>query len=152
MEKRIEMDVDVKQMKSLALAYMGDAVYELYVRDYLLKQGQVKPQQLHQRAIKYVSGKAQAAVVLHWLKSGTLTKEEERIVTRARNAKSGSIPKNMNVQMYRYSTAFEALVGYHYLQKNENRLVQLLQEAMEQTERSEHEHGEGTNYREKPSH
>lgn len=118
-------------MKSLALAYMGDAVYELHVREYLLESGQVKPNQLHQKAITFVSGKAQAAVVLHWLRTGYLSEVETRVVARGRNAKSGSIPKNTSVQTYRYSTAFEALLGYHYLLKNKERLTELLINAVE---------------------
>src|SRR5699024_11259686 len=84
------MKQDVKQMKSLALAYAGDAVYELHVREHLLETGQVKPNQLHQKAITFVSGKAQAAVILHWLHTDCLSEEERRIVARGRNAKSGS--------------------------------------------------------------
>lgn len=125
------MGLNVKQLKSLALAYMGDAVYELHIREHLLHTGQVKPNQLHQKAITYVSAKAQAAVILHWLEQGTmLTEEEERIVIRGRNAKSGSIPKNTSVQTYRYSTGFETLIGYHYLLKNESRLEELLTDAV----------------------
>lgn len=118
-------------MKSLALAYMGDAVYEVHVREHLLLTGQVMPNQLHQQAITFVSGKSQAAVILHWLRTGTLTEEEERVAARGRNAKSGSIPKNTSVQTYRYSTAFEALIGYHYLSKNSGRLTELLEKAIE---------------------
>lgn len=117
-------------MKSLALAYIGDAVYELHVRDYLLQTGQVKPNQLHQQAITFVSGKAQAAVLFHWFDSHFLTDEELRVVKRGRNAKSGSIPKNTSIQIYRYSTGFEALIGYHYLLKNKERLTELLTEAV----------------------
>lgn len=124
------MEIDVKQMKSLALAYMGDAVYEVYVREYLLRSGQVKPQQLHQQAIKFVSGKGQAAVLLYWLDQQSLSREEEKVVFRARNAKSGSIPKNITVQTYRYSTGFEALLGYHYLGENKERLHELMKDAV----------------------
>lgn len=124
------MKQDVKQMKSLALAYMGDAIYEVYIREHLLKEGQVKPQQLHKQAIQFVSGKAQAQVVLYWLENGTLSEEEERVVARGRNAKSGSIPKNISVQTYRYSTAFEALLGYHYLLNNQDRLNELMEKAV----------------------
>jgi len=118
-------------MNSLALAYMGDAIYEVYVRGHLLNMGQVKPNQLHQRAVSYVAGKAQATVILHWLESEFLTAEEEKVVKRGRNAKSGSIPKNISVQTYRYSTAFEALIGFHYLLKHEERLNELLQAAIQ---------------------
>lgn len=125
------MNIDVKQMKSLSLAYMGDAIYEVYIREYLINSGRVKPNDLHQRAISFVSGKAQAAIILHWLENKELSTEEERIVARGRNAKSGSIPKNISVQTYRYSTAFETLIGYHYLAKNKERLEELLKKAVQ---------------------
>ncbi|MGY0693993.1 Mini-ribonuclease 3 [Virgibacillus sp. FSP13] len=124
------MELDVKQLKSLALAYMGDAVYEVHVRKHLIHSGQVKPNQLHHKAVTFVSAKSQAAVILHWLNSEFLTESEERVVARGRNAKSGSIPKNTSVQTYRYSTAFEALVGYHYLLENNERLTELLTQAI----------------------
>ncbi|MFD1850726.1 Mini-ribonuclease 3 [Oceanobacillus bengalensis] len=125
------MNVDVKQMKSLSLAYMGDAIYEVYIREHLIRNGLVKPNNLHQLAITFVSGKAQAKVILDWIEKGILTEEEERVVARGRNAKSGSTPKNISIQTYRYSTAFEALIGYHYLANNEQRLKDLLQKAVQ---------------------
>lgn len=128
------MSLDVKQMKSLALAYMGDAVYEVQVREYLLHSGKVKPNQLHRSAVGFVSAKAQAAVVLNWLEHKCLSGEEERVVGRGRNAKSGTIPKNTSIQMYRYSTAFEALIGYHYLQHNTDRLNELIANAIQFSE------------------
>jgi ribonuclease III family protein len=128
------MESDIKQMKSLALAYMGDAVYEVYVREHLLEKGTVKPNQLHQEAITFVSAKAQNAVLRDWLDQGILSEEEESIVARGRNAKSGSVPKHTSVQTYRYSTAFEALIGFHYLSKNESRLQELLKLAIKNLE------------------
>ncbi|WP_430789315.1 Mini-ribonuclease 3 [Virgibacillus flavescens] len=125
------MKLDVKQTKSLALAYMGDAVYETSVREHLIRSGQVKPNSLHKKAIAFVSAKGQAKIILSWLEDELLSEEEERIVARGRNAKSGSIPKNTNVITYRYSTAFEALIGYHYLQKNEERLDELVTKAIQ---------------------
>ncbi|MHA6253388.1 Mini-ribonuclease 3 [Oceanobacillus sp. CAU 1775] len=122
--------MNVKQMKSLALAYMGDAVYEVYIREYLLNKGQVKPHVLHQEAIHFVSARGQAAVLLQWLDSDMLSEEEKRIVGRGRNAKSGSIPKNISIQTYRYSTGFETLLGYHYLNKDEERLYELMEAAV----------------------
>lgn len=122
---------DVKQLKSLALAYMGDAVYELHVRHYLIQLGNVKPNELHQQAVTFVSGKSQASVILHWLDTHFLSEEEEAVVRRGRNAKSNSVPKNLDIQTYRHSTGFEALIGYHYLLKNEERLNELLDRAIE---------------------
>lgn len=121
-------------MKSLALAYMGDAIYEVYIREHLLKRGEVKPNQLHQHAIKFVSAKAQSSIVRAWLEVDYLTEEEIRVVYRGRNAKSGSKPKNTSVQIYRYSTAFEALIGYHYLMENKIRLDELLSESVKHIE------------------
>lgn len=128
------MSLDVKQMKSLALAYMGDAVYEVHVREHLLLRGKVKPNQLHRSAITFVSAKAQAAVILKWLDNNCLSDEEEKVVSRGRNAKSGTVPKNTDVQTYRYSTAFEALIGFHYLMGNETRLNELLELAIQSAE------------------
>lgn len=122
---------DVKQMKSLALAYIGDAVYELHIRQHLIQSGQVKPNELHQQAVTFVSAKAQSAVVMAWLDGTYLTYEEERVVKRGRNAKSGSVPKNTSVQTYRLSSGFEALIGYHYLLGNDERLAELLMIAVD---------------------
>ncbi|GGA88469.1 Mini-ribonuclease 3 [Ornithinibacillus halotolerans] len=125
------MEKDIKQMKSLALAYMGDAIYEVYVREHLLKKGTVKPNQLHQEAITFVSAKAQSSVLLDWLERDILDDEEKSIVSRGRNAKSGSVPRNTSVQTYRYSTAFEALIGFHYLSSNNVRLEELINLAIQ---------------------
>jgi len=119
-------NIDVKQLNSLALAYMGDAVYENYVRHHLLQNGKVRPNQLHREATKYVSAKAQSQVIHRMLSDQLLSEEEIAVVMRGRNAKSGSVPKNTDVQTYRYSTAFEALLGYLYLLKQEARLKELI--------------------------
>ncbi|MYL31897.1 ribonuclease III [Halobacillus halophilus] len=130
---------DIKQMKSLALAYMGDSVYELYVRHHLLEKGEVKPQQLHQAAVQFVSAGSQAAVVQAWQEDGLLTEDEQGVLRRGRNAKSGSVPKSTNVQTYRYSTAFEAVLGFLYLSGRTERLETLIDYSIKYVEeRSEH--------------
>lgn len=121
-----EQKVDEKQLNSLALAYMGDAVYELYVRHHLLQSGKVRPNQLHKEATAYVSAKSQAKYLHMLMEMEALTESEVTIVKRGRNAKSGSVPKNTDVQTYRYSTAFEALIGYLYLAGNEERIEELI--------------------------
>lgn len=131
LEKKL---LDVKQMKSLALAYMGDGIYEVYVREHLLRKGEVHPQRLHRAAVSFVSAKSQAKVVRIWLAEEKLTEEEQAVVRRGRNAKSGSAPKNTDIQTYRYSTAFEALIGYHYLLSNLDRLDELVGQAIQQVE------------------
>lgn len=119
--------LDVKQLNSLALAYMGDAVFELHVRNHLLEMGQTKPRCLHKIATMYVSAKAQAAIIRYFLDQDMLTEEERAVVLRGRNAKSGTVPKNTDVQTYRYGTAFEALLGYLFLMNRNDRLEEIIQ-------------------------
>ena len=121
---------DVKQLNSLALAYMGDAVLEQYVREHLLRSGRVKPNTLHKEATKYVSAKAQAQVVHVMLQEKFLTEEEEAILRRGRNAKSGSVPKNTDLQTYKYSTGFEAVIGSLYLQEQVERVREIIEKAI----------------------
>ncbi|EIT84077.1 hypothetical protein A374_17509 [Fictibacillus macauensis ZFHKF-1] len=113
---------DMKQLSGMTLAYMGDAVLETFVRHHLISSGQVKPNRLHTLATQYVSAKAQAAVVRRLLDEQFFDEEEVAVIMRGRNAKQGSIPKNTDLQTYRYATAFEAIIGYHHLLENEERL------------------------------
>lgn len=126
--------IDEKQLNSLALAYLGDAVFENYIRYHLIQSGKVRPNQLHREATNYVSAKAQAAVVHQFIDEGILSDEEMAVLKRGRNAKSGSVPKNTDVQTYRYSTAFEALLGYLYLANEITRLEELIKKAIQLVE------------------
>ncbi|KAB8127750.1 ribonuclease III [Gracilibacillus oryzae] len=126
-----------KELKSLALAYMGDAIYEIYIREYLIEKGNVKVQAVHHHAVQFVKATSQARVIQAWLDADVLSDEERAIVRRGRNAKSGSVPKNTDVQTYRYSTAFEALLGYLYLDGQKERLGQLINDAIVLTEKGE---------------
>jgi ribonuclease-3 family protein len=121
--------VDAKQLNSLALAYIGDAIFEVYVRRHLLQSGKVKPHHLHREGTKYVSAKAQSQVLFKMMDQQLLTEDETAVVMRGRNAKSGTVPKNTDVQTYRYSTAFEALMGYLYLSGELERLEELIVKA-----------------------
>lgn len=116
-------------MHPVTLAYLGDAVHQLYIRQYLLAQKRQKPNELHQQAIKYVSAKAQAQALKRMLPS--LTEQELEMVKRGRNAKSGQVPKNADVLDYRHSTAFECLVGYLYCKQEYERLDALLHSTLE---------------------
>ncbi len=118
--------VNANQLKSLALAYMGDAVYEIYVRRHLLQSGKVKPNHLHRAGTAYVSAKAQCKVLFRMMDENLLSEEELAVVMRGRNAKSGTVPKNTDVQTYHYSTAFEALMGFLYLTEKIERLEELI--------------------------
>ncbi|TMW70007.1 Mini-ribonuclease 3 [Alteribacter natronophilus] len=119
---------DVDQLNGLTLAYMGDGVMDMYVRYRLIASGQVKPNQLHRKASAFVSAKAQARAVLQLLENGFLTERERAVTLRGRNAKSGTVPKNTDVTTYRYSTAFEALLGYLYLKDDHERLDAVMTE------------------------
>lgn len=121
--------VDAKQLNSLALAYMGDAIFETYVRRHLLYSGKVRPNQLHRTGTKYVSAKAQCQILFQMMDDKVLDDEELAVVMRGRNAKSGTVPKNTDVQTYHYSTAFEALMGYLYLTAKNERLEELIRKA-----------------------
>ncbi|RAL23228.1 Mini-ribonuclease 3 [Thermoflavimicrobium daqui] len=114
-----------QEINPLTLAYMGDAIYEIYVREYLIAQGISLPQHLQKEATKYVSANAQAKA-FYQIKS-LLSEDELTILKRGRNAKSGSIPKNAKVSDYRYSTGLEALFGYLYLSGKQSRIQQLMQ-------------------------
>ncbi|SKA01586.1 Mini-ribonuclease 3 [Selenihalanaerobacter shriftii] len=114
------------------MAYIGDSIYEVFIRSYLIEKGIRKNNDLHKMAIKYVNAEAQAEL-LRKIKP-SLTKEEEIIVRRGRNSKSGQVPKSTDVANYRHSTAFEALLGYLYLDKKKARLREILAEIKESIE------------------
>lgn len=113
-----------EEMPALALAYMGDAVWEVYVRQHLLALGELRPHRLQKLSVNYVKAKSQADI-LHDLMN-VFTEEETAVVRRGRNAKSGTVPKNADVIDYRHSTGFESLIGYLYLKENFDRLQELV--------------------------
>jgi len=119
-----EFQSDPKLLNPLSLAYMGDAVLEVYIRGHLIKKQIGKPHQLHREATRYVSAKAQSRV-LQTLKE-ELTEEEFWFVKRGRNAKSGTVPKNTDVIEYRNSSGLECLLGYLYLINQRERLIDLM--------------------------
>ncbi|MBS4206379.1 Mini-ribonuclease 3 [Lederbergia citrea] len=129
-----EKRIDYQQLNSLALAYMGDAVYDVFIRRYLLDSGKTKPHRLHREATRYVSAKAQSAILKKMVDEGFLNEEELAVMKRGRNAKSGTIPKNTDVQTYRHSTAFEAVIGWVYLANNMDRLNAIMEEAVKKIE------------------
>ena len=114
---------DPAVLPPLTLAYVGDAVYELYVRQNLIKQC-TKVHHLHKLAVRRVNNNTQAALLEQILPE--LTPKEAAVAKRGRNAKSGQVPKNADVVTYRWSTGLEALVGYLYLSKEQERLAWVL--------------------------
>lgn len=109
----------------LQLAYIGDAVYEVFVRTHLLKMGNFTVNELHSLSKGFVSAKAQSDKMSTL--EDVLTEDEIRIFKRGRNAKSGTVPKNADVGDYHRATGFEALVGYLYLKGEFDRLYELME-------------------------
>lgn len=115
---------DLNSYSPLVLAYIGDAVYEMYVRTLIVSEGNAPVNKIHKKAVKFVKAKAQADMV-HKLMD-ILEPDELDFVRRGRNAKSGNIPKNADVTEYRYATGFETLLGYLYMKKDYIRLQEIL--------------------------
>lgn len=108
-----------QQLHPIVLAYIGDAIFEIAIRQYLISRPNHRPNHLHREAIGCVSAKAQARALT--LLTPHLTNEESAVVRQGRNAKS-SVPKSANVSEYRQATALESLFGYLYLSGNYERL------------------------------
>lgn len=116
------------QYAPLVLAYIGDGVYELYVRSRVIEEHPNLPaHKLHKKTVQYVKAHAQSNSIESMLEM--LTEEETAIYKRGRNAKSATVPKNANMTEYRRATGFEALIGYVYLSGNIERLNQLMEKA-----------------------
>ncbi len=109
----------------LVLAYLGDTVYESYIREYLIRDNcNKKVNELHKTAIKYSNAKAQASIIHSMIDE--FTEEETRIYKRGRNQKSNTSPKNSDIIDYKYATGFEALIGYLYLKEDKERLEYII--------------------------
>ena len=123
-------------MNILALAYLGDALYELYVREHILKTAHTgRADLLHRQGVRFVCAGGQASVLLEMIDSGFLSEEEADFARRAHNHKTATKPKNADPVTYKWATAFEALLGYLKLSGNEKRLKEIMQKAVEITER-----------------
>ena len=114
--------MNIEMMNGSMLAFVGDAYYNLKIREMLVRKGIIKSKRFHQLAVLYVSAKAQSEILQFLIDENYLTDEELDIVRRGRNVKRGSVPKNTDVMIYRQSTAFEALIGFLYLRENFVRL------------------------------
>lgn len=119
-----ELGLPAEQLSPLTLAFVGDAVYETYIRTRIAKDINMQVAKLHKIAIRYVSAVAQSKIVraieVHF------TEEEQAVYKRGRNAHSHTAAKNADIVDYRHATGFEALIGYLYLKKNSSRLDEIL--------------------------
>ena len=120
---REKEEVDINMLSPLTWAYVGDCIYELYIRTDLVNKTKLKPHKLHIETIKYVKAKAQADILKRIEEN--LTEKELEIVRRGRNAENHHLPKNADPADYMYSTAFEGLIGYLYLTKQDERLKEI---------------------------
>lgn len=115
---------DAAQIPVLVLAYVGDAVYEVFVRAWIAGIKKVPVKQLHKISVTFVSASAQCASLMKVMP--TLSEREQEIVRRGRNTKTTSSPKNVNITEYRHATAFEVLIGYLYLSGQMERLNEII--------------------------
>lgn len=120
--------VDPREYSSLALAHIGDAVFEVLVRLTVLTDGNMPVNKLHKKARDIVNAKAQAE--MYYRIKDALTEEEEGVFRRGRNSKSFTVPKNADLMDYRHATGLEALFGYLYLKGEKERTVELFKLGM----------------------
>lgn len=126
----IQIEHKASSYSPLALAYIGDAVYEIFARTYILGRGNMPVNKLH-KAVKNLV-KAQTQSKIYYILEDMLSEEEKDILRRGRNAKSMSSPKNGDILDYRRATAVEALIGYLYIGGEIQRLEQLMITAITQ--------------------
>lgn len=119
---------EIYYMNPTVLAYLGDAVYEQFVRETMVRSGQVHADRLHHGAVRYVRAEGQALAIKKMMEH--LTEEEQALVKRARNKKITSKPRNVDIQAYKWATAFEALMGYLHLSGQTDRMRELMEEAI----------------------
>mgnify|MGYP004451859609 CR=1 FL=1 len=120
--------MDVRNINVIALAYLGDSVFEVYVRNKLINSGIYKVDLLQKRAIYYVSAKGQARILRNLIDNNFLTEEELEVVHRGRNYKRSAHPKNTDIVTYKMSTGFEALIGFLYLKNDNARINEIFEE------------------------
>ena len=125
-------EVDIKEYSPLALAYIGDAVYELIIRSLVLNEGNRQVQKMHKRTSSMVQASAQARIITAL--NDRLTEEEHAVYKRGRNAKSMSPAKNQSVSDYHKAAGFEALMGYLYLKKEWKRMLELIKAGLDALE------------------
>ncbi len=123
--------MEVMNLQPLVLAYIGDAVYEAYIRTMLVVNKKTNVNMLHKMSVKYVKAKSQSDTVKRIMDK--LTQDEQDVVRRGRNAKSVTVPKHAEITDYRYSTGYEALIGYLYLTNQAERLLEILRISVEET-------------------
>lgn len=123
--------MNVKEINVLVLAYLGDTIYEDYIRKFLISLGINNVNELQKKAVDYVSAKSQAKFITKMIDEELLNNEEIDVFKRARNYKSSSHPKNCDIITYKYATGLEALIGYLELSDNHSRIDEIMNYILE---------------------
>ena len=121
---------EINRMNTSTLAYLGDAVFEVIVREKIVSERPGDAGRAHHTAVRYVSAAGQAQAARAMIAEGFLTEEEEQIYKRARNHRAMSRPQNADPKEYKIATGFEALLGYLYLSDDRQRLREIAAEAV----------------------
>lgn len=125
---------DYLNYNTITLAFLGDAVYEQYIREHLIRDERVsgsRPDRMHKEAVKFVKATAQCENIKKLVKDGALSEDELALVKRARNHKVATKAKNASMIEYKWATAFEALLGYLYLSGQTERLMEIMEATYE---------------------
>lgn len=118
--------MNVLEINVLVLAYLGDTIYEDYIRKYLINRGISNVNDLQKEAVKYVSAKGQAKFLTGLVEKDFLSQDELSVIRRARNHKGSSHPKNCDIITYKHATALEALIGYLELSEKRSRIDEIM--------------------------
>lgn len=138
MQELFQMEeVDIREYSPLALAYIGDSIYDLVIKSLVLNEGNKQVQKLHLQTSAYVQASAQSLMMRRIQEE--LSEEEHAVYKRGRNAKSVSPAKNQSITDYRRATGFEALIGYLYLKRDWKRLLDLVKIGLDSLKQGENE-------------
>lgn len=130
-----ELSHKASSYSPLALAYIGDGVYEMFIRTYVVNRGNMSVNKMHKASRELVRASSQAS--LYFLIEDMLTEEEDAVLRRGRNAKSVSTPKNGSVREYRHATGLEALIGYLYIEGKIDRIKELIDAGLDKLAKAE---------------
>lgn len=122
--------MDLETVNILVFAYLGDTIYEDYIRKYLIKKGIPYVDDLQKEAVKYVSASSQASFLKELMDKDFFTEEELSVIRRARNYKSKSHPKSCDIITYKHATALEAVIGYLELKSDKVRINEIIEQIL----------------------
>ena len=119
--------MNLKEINPLVLAYLGDSVYETYIRLFLVKKNIPNIGSLQKESLSYVTAKSQASILTKLIDANFFDEEELTIIRRARNTKGHKPPKGCDLATDHFATAFEAVIGYLYLKGDNEKIMNLME-------------------------